>query len=175
VAVLAHYYLLSRLNPSDSKVEDFVIKFGDLADSKRVGIAHRYQFMRALRTLRQSSEAVLRLTPPLSLSINLGEREKVVTIIEEEKYLVGDLVEVLKVRSLAKKRELESVLVDMRRRGELVETLKQHYRASKQWLLLANFSVRQRAEVRQLLEELLSELSRLPPNPFFRIFIVLNR
>jgi hypothetical protein len=60
-------------------------------------------------------------------------------------------VELLKVKSLAKKRELESVLVDMRRRSELVETLKQHYRASKQWLLLANFSVKDRAEVRQLL------------------------
>ena len=38
---------------------------------------------------------MLKLTPPLNLSINLdsrGDREKLITIIEEEKYLLNDLV-----------------------------------------------------------------------------------
>lgn len=58
-------------------------------------MAHRYQFLKALRSVRLASEVMLRLTPPLSLNISLegrGEREKMITIIEEEKYLLGDLV-----------------------------------------------------------------------------------
>jgi hypothetical protein len=119
---------------------------------------------------------MLKLTPPLNLSINLdsrGDKEKLITIIEEEKYLLNDLVELLKVKSLSKKRELESILINMQRKEELIETLKHHYRSSKQWVLLANFSIKNRSEVRQLLEEILCELGRLQPNPFFRIFIVL--
>ena len=79
--MITYYYLLSRLNPSDNKVEDFLARFGELADGKRVGLAHRYHFLKVLRSLRQNNEAVLRLTPPLNLSINLGDREKIVTII----------------------------------------------------------------------------------------------
>ena len=81
VAVITYYYLLSKLNPSDSKVEDFLLRFCDLTGGKRVGLAHRYQFLRVLLSIRQNTEAVLRLTPPLNLSINLGDREKLVTII----------------------------------------------------------------------------------------------
>jgi hypothetical protein len=83
VVVLVHYYLLSKLNQYDTRVEEFLMKFAEV-ENRKSGVGLRYQFLKSLRSIRVSSEVMLRLTAPLSLSINLegrGDKEKIVTII----------------------------------------------------------------------------------------------
>lgn len=62
------------------------MKFSNAASSNKSILERRYAFIKLIKDTKLQSEVVLRLTPPLNLSLNLEtknhDREKLITIIE---------------------------------------------------------------------------------------------